>query len=159
MKKVGRKPGTQTDHERDAKIVEAWISGKSSRDIGLMFRLSSSRVSQILIRHRGRVHEFEFVAKPEADQIVRMVEQGIYVSEIARQTGRSKTTIRRVLKQRGVAAISGIDTVGPEARRKAVDLVLNGGLSYGQVALRLGIRRGVVAGAVSRARKSAGASP
>lgn len=141
-----------SDAKRDAAIIADSEAGLSLRQLAAKHNLSCSRVSQILIKHRGRIFEFERVTEDEADEIVRLAEQAVHLAEIARRMDRSEQTVRRALKLRGVSAVHGLDSVGPDVRDKAVGLV-GQGLSYGQVALRLGIRRGVIAGAVSRARR------
>jgi len=134
---------------RNRGIVKRIDAGESWKRIAQEYGLSKSRLGQILLRYRGQVAEPDPLSAEEKMWIVLLAADGVCVREIARLTGRHKTTVRRALKANNVKAQSGVDFVGSSKRSQAVQLVQQG-YSYTEVAEMIGVTRNVVAGAVHR---------
>jgi DNA-directed RNA polymerase specialized sigma24 family protein len=83
------------------------------------------------------------------DEFLALYRQGLRDTQVARKTGWSATTVKNWRQAHNLPVKP--DSLA-EQRRRAVELVLIGKASYAKAAEATGLSRGVVAGAVSRAR-------
>lgn len=92
----------------------------------------------------------------EEKRIVELTRASLNVTEIRERLGVSRDAIHRVRKNAGLARKSGArdgKRSDPATRAKIARMHIVEGYSYGDIAHAMGVTKGVVAGAIYRARR------
>lgn len=90
------------DDKTQAGVLEAYVSGETTREICNRYGIASSTLYKILrdnnIMPGNRKKSVESKARQESDRVKRLFEMGVTIQELARMYEVSDTTIRNILK-------------------------------------------------------------
>lgn len=140
-------------------MVEMAQSGMKYADIGKVFGVTSSRIGQVVRPILGKRVSGNRVGDLSDTTIKRILEMARGCAtrvEIRSATGVTYDTVRRVCERHGVEPRRefGYQRISTPAIRARAIAMVRKGRTYKQAATALGVTRGIVAGAVSRARKT-----
>lgn len=135
---------------RNARIVAMVKGGLTRSEVARQMGISRERVRQIVKPILGKsIDRARAVTDAERDAIIDLAKRGLHAKGISEVVGRSIRAVVNTCARSNVQITNGNDVFGDELRRNAVDLVAKG-MTYAEVANRLGMTRSAVAGACHR---------
>jgi len=83
-------------------IVSLYQSGKTTRELGEMFKVSKNTIGRLLKKQGVEITRSKAQARLNAKEVISMYEDGYTSAQIAKQLGVGTQTILRCLKNHGV---------------------------------------------------------